>query len=90
MDFATLRDIVQVSESVLSKHVKLLEEAGYVQVAKRTSLSRVRTWLSLTRAGRDALEAHLAALRALIASAEAPKQDADANPAKAKPAMNAG
>jgi DNA-binding MarR family transcriptional regulator len=85
MDFATLRDIVQVSESVLSKHVKLLEEAGYVEVAKRTSLSRVRTWLSLSRAGRAALKAHLAALRALIASAEAL-----APPPAAKPVMNGG
>ena len=56
---------------MLSKHVKLLEEAGYVEVSKRTSLSRQRTWLSLTRPGRAALAAHLAALRDLIAAAEA-------------------
>jgi DNA-binding MarR family transcriptional regulator len=90
MDFATLREIVLVSESVLSKHVKLLEEAGYVAVAKRTSLSRVRTWLSLTRRGRAALDAHLAALRALIATAEALKPDAATIASTAKPAMNDG
>ena len=69
MDYATVREIVGVSESVLSKHLKLLEEAGYVALDKRTSMSRLRTWLSLTRAGRKALDAHLAALRALMASA---------------------
>jgi len=90
MDFATLRDIVQVSESVLSKHVKLLEDAGYVEVAKRTSLSRVRTWLSLTRAGRAALEGHLAALRALIAQAEALPEEAAPDIIGGDPAMNAG
>ncbi len=74
MDFATVREIVDVSESVLSKQVKQLEDADYVSVTKRTRDSRVRTWLALTRAGRGALDAHLAALRALIASAEAPRR----------------
>jgi len=69
MDFATLREIVGVSESVLSKHLKHLEDAGYVAIDKRTVASRVRTWLALTRAGRKALEAHMTALRALMAAA---------------------
>jgi DNA-binding MarR family transcriptional regulator len=70
MDFATLREIVEVSESVLSKHLKQLEDAGYVSIDKRTSMSRVRTWLALTPVGRAALAAHLAALRTLMAVAE--------------------
>lgn len=70
MDFATVREIVGVSKSVLSKHLKQLEDAGYVAIDKRTLASRVRTWLALTRAGRKALEAHMAALRALMAVAE--------------------
>src|SRR6185369_8070532 len=32
MDFATLREMLDVSESVLSKHVKTLEDAGYVAI----------------------------------------------------------
>lgn len=63
MDFATVRDQVGVSDSVLSKHVKQLEEAGYVTVAKSTRASRVRTSLSLTKAGRGAFDAHVAELR---------------------------
>ena len=70
MDYATVREIVGVSESVLSKHLKQLEDAGYLTLDKRASMSRVRTWLSLTRAGRKALDAHLRALRALMAAAE--------------------
>jgi DNA-binding MarR family transcriptional regulator len=63
MEFAVVRDQVGVSDSVLSKHVKQLEEAGYVTVSKATVASRQRTSLSLTRAGRRAFDAHVAELR---------------------------
>nr|WP_208383052.1 transcriptional regulator [Modestobacter marinus] len=63
MEFAAVRDAVSVSDSVLSKHVKQLEEAGYVQVRKATIASRQRTSLALTRAGRAAFGAHVAELR---------------------------
>ena len=41
-EFAVLRDAVGVSDSVLSKHLRTLEEAGYVVVRKRTLGGRVR------------------------------------------------
>jgi DNA-binding MarR family transcriptional regulator len=63
MDFAAVREQVGVSDSVLSKHVRQLEEAGYVKVHKATRASRVRTSLSLTTTGRAAFEAHVAELR---------------------------
>jgi DNA-binding MarR family transcriptional regulator len=67
IDFATLREALDVSESVLSKHIKTLEEAGYLTVSKSPSDGRVRTWTSLTSAGRKALKGHLAALKAMMA-----------------------
>jgi DNA-binding MarR family transcriptional regulator len=63
MEFAAVRDSVGVSDSVLSKHVKQLEEAGYVKVGKATIASRQRTSLALTKAGRAAFAAHVAELR---------------------------
>ena len=63
MDFATVRDQVGVSDSVLSKHVKQLEVAGYVKVRKATIASRQRTSLTLTKHGRRAFDAHVAELR---------------------------
>ena len=63
MDFAAVRDAVGVSDSVLSKHVKQPEEAGYVRVRKATVASRQRTSLELTRPGRTAFTAHVAELR---------------------------
>jgi DNA-binding MarR family transcriptional regulator len=63
MEFAAVRDDVRVSDSVLSKHVKQLEDAGYVRVHKATVASRQRTSLSLTKEGRRAFDAHVAELR---------------------------
>ena len=67
MEFSTVRDAVAVSDSVLSKHVKQLEEAGYVAVRKATIASRQRTSLALTKAGRAAFSAHVAELRRIVA-----------------------
>jgi DNA-binding MarR family transcriptional regulator len=65
-DFATVRDALGVADSVLSKHVRVLHDAGYVAVHKTTFASRVRTSLSLTAAGRAAYEGHVAALQAIV------------------------
>jgi DNA-binding MarR family transcriptional regulator len=66
LDFAGAREHLDVSESVLSKHVKVLAAAGYVAVRKATSEGRQRTRLALTPAGREAFAAHAAALRSLV------------------------
>lgn len=67
MEFATLRDIVEVSDSVLSKHLAALVDAGYVALRKAAVDGRQRTWASLTGAGRKAFGGHVAALQALAA-----------------------
>ncbi|MFN3435450.1 MAG: transcriptional regulator [Sphingomonas sp.] len=64
-EFALLRETTGVSDSVLSKHLSALVEAGYVALRKSPSDGRVRTWASATRAGRKAFAAHVAALTAL-------------------------
>ena len=64
-EFALVREETGVSESVLSKQVKLLEEAGYVAVRKAVFAARQRTWLALTGDGRKAFAAHMRALTAL-------------------------
>ena len=64
-EFATVRDALGVSDSVLSKHVRTLQEAGYVELRKATVTSRVRTWLALTKPGRHAFAAHVAELHRL-------------------------
>jgi DNA-binding MarR family transcriptional regulator len=65
-EFATVRDTLDVADSVLSKHLSALEDAGYVRRRKGVHRGRRTTWIALTPRGRKALSAHVAALRALI------------------------
>jgi len=69
-EFATLRENLAVSDSVLSKHVSALAADGYVRNRKGMHVGRRTTWISLTPAGRAALTSHVAALRELIAGVE--------------------
>jgi DNA-binding MarR family transcriptional regulator len=64
-EFAMIRDRIAVSDSVLSKHLKLLEDAGYVKLRKAASEGRQRTWVSLTPAGKKAFAAHVSELTRL-------------------------
>jgi DNA-binding MarR family transcriptional regulator len=70
--FSAVRDALGVSDSVLSKQVKVLQEAGYVAVHKEPLNARVRAWIRLTPQGRDALAAHLAHLRRIADMASPP------------------
>lgn len=70
-EFATVRDELGVSDSVLSKHVKVLQEAGYLRIKKAVVASRQRTWLALTTSGRRALAGHVSELQRLLGPANA-------------------
>ena len=70
VEFATLRDLIEVSDSVLSKHLSALGEAGYVTLTKAPHEGRQRTWASFTSKGRAAFASHVRALRNLIDSAD--------------------
>lgn len=65
-EFLTVADMLDVSDSVLSKHLKTLEEAGYLALKKETIDGRRRTWISLTRSGLTAFNKHIKALKAII------------------------
>jgi DNA-binding MarR family transcriptional regulator len=64
-EFATLREALDISDSVLSKHLRVLEEAGYLTLGKSTLDGRRHTWARLTPAGRNAFAGHVAELRRL-------------------------
>ncbi|WP_394253496.1 winged helix-turn-helix domain-containing protein [Arthrobacter pityocampae] len=63
IDFGTLRDHLQVSDSVLSKQATALESAGYVTIRKGYIGKRPRTWLKLSKKGHQVWRNHLAALQ---------------------------
>lgn len=64
-EFAILRDELEVSDSVLSKHIRQLEDAGYVELRKGKMNGHQRTWAKLTKQGRLAFEAHIEELARL-------------------------
>ena len=70
-EFQVLRAELGVSDSVLSKHIKQLEEVGYVKQRKSRMNGRQRTWACLTGKGRRAFECHVKELKRLLAAAEA-------------------
>ena len=63
IEFAALRDAAEISDAVLSKQSRVLEEAGYVEVRKGAVGRRPRTWFRLTPAGHAAFQAHIAWLQ---------------------------
>jgi len=62
-EFQVLRDELDVSDSVLSKHLKQLEAAGYVAFRKGTVNGRQRMWAGLTKSGRKEFSLHVAELK---------------------------
>lgn len=77
LSFPTLCEALDVQDYVLSKHLKVLVDAGYVESTKRRELGRRQTWVSLTPAGRAAYLAHLAALRRIVGPALDTREAAD-------------
>ena len=74
-EFALLKSITGASDSVMSKHLAALTEAGYVTLRKAAFDGRQRTWARLTSSGRNAFRAHVAALEALAAAVASGETD---------------
>ena len=70
VDFAFVRDQLQLSDSALSKQLSTLADAGYVQVDRPLSDKRRRLRAQLTPAGRAAFLGHVAALREIVSAAD--------------------
>lgn len=64
--FGFVRDTLELTDGNLSRHLQILEEAGYAETEKGYDGRRPRTWVRITRSGRRALDVELASLRALI------------------------
>lgn len=68
VEFSALKELLEVADSVVSKQLKILREAGYITLSKPTGQGRVRTWISLTPTGHEAYAGHVAALKQLVDS----------------------
>lgn len=65
VDFKSLREALDLTDSTLSKTASALEGLGYLHIRKGFVGKRPRTWISATPAGRAAFQAHVDALRRL-------------------------
>lgn len=65
-DFTELKTVLEATQGNLSVHLKKLEEAGYVAIAKSFVNNKPLTRVSITPTGRKAFSAYLEAIGALI------------------------
>jgi DNA-binding MarR family transcriptional regulator len=71
-DFAYLRDSLELTDGNLSRHLQVLEGAGYVKVTKTFEGRRPRTWVTATKQGGAAFAIEVGALRALLDRVDPP------------------
>lgn len=67
-DFTELKTVLEATQGNLSVHLKTLEKAGYVAIAKSFVNNKPLTRVSVTAEGRKAFSAYLDALGSLIGS----------------------
>ena len=68
-DFTELKTVLEATQGNLSVHLKKLEEAGYVAIAKSFVNNKPLTRVSITPAGRRAFATYLDAIAGLIGRA---------------------
>lgn len=66
LDFTFLRDQLELTDGNLGAHLRRLENAGYVEVAKTFVGRKPRTYVEATSSGRKAFSAHVAALEQVL------------------------
>ncbi len=66
LSFIDLRDSLEMTDGNLTTHVRTLQEAGYVSVAKSYRNNRRLTTISLTTAGREAFGQYVSLLERII------------------------
>ena len=66
LSFTELRDALGMTDGNLTTHVRTLQEAGYVSIAKSYRNRRPLTTVSLTAAGRQAFASYVALLEQIV------------------------
>lgn len=75
LSFTRLQDLIGLTPGNLITHLRKLEDAGYVRSVKSGSGVTARTGVSLTPAGRSALDTYTTVLRQLLDGADAAGAD---------------
>jgi DNA-binding MarR family transcriptional regulator len=69
LSFTELRDTLTMTDGNVTTHIRTLQEAGYLAVAKSFQNNRPLTTCSLTAAGRKAFADYIALLETIVAQA---------------------
>ena len=70
LSFTELRDTLEMTDGNLTTHMRTLQEAGYVSIAKSYRNRRPLTTVSLTAAGRQAFANYVALLEQIVRQAK--------------------
>ncbi len=73
LSFTDLRDTLKMTDGNLSMHIKTLQEAGFVSVAKSFHRQRPLTTCSLTSTGRRAFAEYINLLEQIVRQAKETK-----------------
>ncbi len=66
VDFATLKEQLQITDGNLASHIAALEKLGYIEIRKQFIGKKPNTSYLATKAGKKAFTEHLDALEKLI------------------------
>ena len=66
LSFTELRDALEMTDGNLTSHLRTLQEAGYVSVAKSYENNRPLTTCSLTAAGKKAFTGYINLLEQVV------------------------
>ena len=69
LSFIELREMLQMTDGNLTTHIRTLQEAGYVSVAKSYRNNRRTTTVSMTAGGRRAFSEYLGLLERIVRDA---------------------
>ena len=72
LSFTELRDTLNMTDGNLTTHIRTLQEAGYVAVAKSYQNNRPLTTCSMTAAGRKAFADYIALLEQIVQQTKKP------------------
>lgn len=70
VDFTYLRDVLQLTDGNLSRHLEILAGQGLVHITKGYEGKRPRTWAEITEFGSDALAAQVSAMKEIVRRVE--------------------
>jgi DNA-binding transcriptional ArsR family regulator len=88
LSFPDLKELCSLSDGNLSRHLAVLQEAGFVEIDKEGGGRASRTLCRVTRSGRAGFLRYLGELEQVIADAEAARPAARTSTGSLRPGLS--